>query len=443
MTELADKVNGVPREGTAVYASEDVAARIDAANAEAVRRLDQADPVLVDVIPAREVVPALGERMVLHSGPPVGWQRMSGAQRGAVIGMLLFEGWASSVEQAIAMLEAGEIELDANHEHQTVGPMAGTVSPSLPVFVVEDRANGTRAYCRNVEGMQQFGAYSDEAIGILRTWRDVHAPALSAALLHSGPLELKPLLARGIDMADELHNRPNATTLLFGVDMGRRMVRAGVDPDAIASTLDLCYFNPYTALGLSMASAKAMADSLRDLEWSTVVRVMARNGTEFGIKVAGLGDRWFTAPAPLADGLYFPGFTEDDANRDMGDSAITETVGWGGGVIAGAPGILALTGGTPAEAFEWTRANISISLSRSSNYKLPALGFEGSPIGIDIRRVVDTGTTPVIDSAIAHKQPGIGMIGSGIVRAPLACFTQALEAFKHQYDLTLTGGTRP
>jgi hypothetical protein len=354
-----------------------------------------------------------------------------------VIGMLLFEGWAGSPEQAIAMLEAGEIELDANHAHQAVGPMAGTISPSLPVYVVEDRANGARAFCRNVEGMQQFGAYRDEALAILRAWRDVHAPALSAALQHSGPVDLKPLLARGIEMGDELHNRPNATTLLFGVDMGRRMVRAGVDPEAIASTLDLCYYNPYTALGLSMAAGKAMSESLRDLEYSTVVRVMARNGYEFGIKVAGLGDRWFVAPAPLADGVYWPGFSEADANPDMGDSAITETVGWGGCVIAGAPGILALTGGTPADAFEWTRLNASISLARSSTYKLPALGFEGAPIAIDIRRVVKTGTTPVIDSAIAHKEPGVGMIGSGIVRAPLACFQQALQVFEQRYGASV------
>jgi Protein of unknown function (DUF1116) len=434
MTEPeANDVDGVARPTNGSSVAQDLDRRIDAANAEAVRRLDQATPVLVDVLPAREVVPGLGEKMVLHSGPPVGWGRMSGAQRGAVIGMLLFEGWASSPEEAVAMLDAGEVELDANHEHQAVGPMAGTISPSLPLYVVEDLANGTRGLCRNVEGMQQFGVYGEPALAILRAWRDVHAPALSAALRHAGPVELKPLFARGIDMGDELHNRPNATTLLFGVDMGRRMVRAGVAAEAIADTLDLCYFNPYTALGLSMAAGKAMSESLRDLEYSTVVRVMARNGTEFGIKVAGLGDQWFVAPAPLADGLYWPGFTEADANRDMGDSAITETVGWGGCVIAGAPGILALTGGTPADALEWTRHNVALCLGRSSTYKMPALGFEGAPIAIDIRKVVDAGTAPVIDSAIAHKEPGIGMIGSGIVRAPLECFRRALRAFEQRY----------
>src|SRR5919199_1441326 len=384
MSQMQADVNGPAR--AVEEATPNLARLIEAANAEAVRRLDEADPVLVDVRPAREVVPGLGERMVLHSGPPVDWARMSGAQRGAVIGMLLFEGWASSPEQAQAMLDAGEIGLDANHEHQAVGPMAGTISPSLPVYVVEDRAHGTRAYCRNVEGMQQFGAYHDRALGILYAWRDVHAPALSAALRHSGPIELKPLLARGIEMGDELHNRPNATTLMFGVDMGRRMVRAGVAADLIASTLDLCYYNPFTALGLSMAAGKAISDSLRDLPYSTVVRVMARNGTEFGIKVAGLGERWFGPPAPAIDGRYLPGFDEADANRDMGDSAITETVGWGGSVIAGAPGILALTGGTPADAMEWTRLNATISLARSATYLLPALGFEGAPFAIDIRK---------------------------------------------------------
>src|SRR5919108_4603821 len=177
MTELADIVSEPARPISVPETEREVAARIEEANAEAIRRLDRADPVLVDVVPAREVVPGLGERMVLHSGPPVGWQRMSGAQRGAVIGMLLFEGWASSPEQAQAMLEAGEIELDANHEHQAVGPMAGTISPSLPVFVVQNEVHGTRAFARLVDPAQQFGAYDEEAVAGLRTWRDVWAPA--------------------------------------------------------------------------------------------------------------------------------------------------------------------------------------------------------------------------------------------------------------------------
>lgn len=408
---------------------------IETANAEALKRIGEATPFLVDIAPAREVVPGMGERMVLHSGPPVSWHRMCGPQRGAVIGMALFEGWADSPDKAAAMIEDGEIALDANHEHQAVGPMAGTISPSMPVYVVEDRAHATRGFCRNVESAQQFGAYDDKALEQLRLWRDVRAPALRTALRHSGGVDLKPLFVRAIEMGDELHNRPNAATALAGLEMGRRMLRGGVPPGVIADTLDLFYYNPYTALGLSMAAGKAISESLRDLTQSTVVRVMARNGTEFGIKVAGLGDRWFVAPAPRIDGIYLPGFTEADAGLDMGDSAITETVGWGGCVIAGAPGILSLTGGTPAQAARWTQLNASICLGRSSVYRMPALEMEGAPIAIDIRKVVQTGVTPVIDSAIAHKDPGVGMIGSGIVRAPLACFEQALVAFEQLYGV--------
>jgi hypothetical protein len=197
--------------------------------------------------------------------------------------------------------------------------------------------------------------------------------------------------------------------------------------------MDLFYFNPYVALGLSMSAGKAISESLRDLEYSSVVRIMARNGTEFGIKVAGLGDQWFVAPAPKVNGKYWPGYTEDDANPDMGDSAITETVGWGGCVIAGAPGILSLTGGTVADAFQWRRDNTAVSLGTSSVYHLPAMDMDSAPIGIDIRKVVETGITPVIDSAIAHREPGIGMIGSGITRAPMACFQQAMRAFEQRY----------
>jgi Protein of unknown function (DUF1116) len=430
VTDLAVGNSGDTKESNVVA---DLRQRIETANAEAVKRINEATPVLVDIVPAREVIPGMSARMVLHSGPPVGWQRMSGPQRGAVIGMLIFEGWAKSPEEAVSMLEAGEVDLDANHEHQAVGPMAGTISPSMPVYVVEDQAHGTCAFCRNVDNAQQFGAYHDQALNLIRRWRDVQAPSLSRALRHLGPVDLKPLFVRALEMGDELHNRPNAATALFGVDMGRRMLRAGVPAEEVAGTLDLCYYNPYTALGLAMAAGKAIGESLCNLEYSTVVRVMARNGTEFGIKVAGLGDQWFVAPAPRIKGVYLPGFGEADASADMGDSAITETVGWGGCVIAGAPGILSLVGGTPAEALDWTRAAGAITLGKSEVYRMPALGMEGAPIGIDIRKVVQTGITPVIDSAIAHKEPGGGMIGSGIVRAPLECFQKALTAFEQQY----------
>lgn len=411
----------------------DLKTRIEAANAEAVKRLNEARPVLVDVLPAREVLPGLGERMITHSGPPVRWERMCGAQRGAVIGLVLFEGWAATPEEAAAMLERGEIALDANHEHGAVGPMAGTISPSLPVYVVENALHGTRACCRMVEDAQQFGRWDEAALASLRLFRDVQAPALSTALRHSGGIDLKELFARALQMGDELHNRPNAASALFGLEIGRRMLRAAVPSEQAAATLDLFAENEVSALALAMAGGKATADSLRGLEYSTVVRVMARNGTEFGIKVAGLGDTWFKAPAPRIEGLYMPGYGDEHAGLDMGDSAITETVGLGGFVLAGAPGILGLVGGTPAQAMQWTRDMASITAGKSSVYRMPALGAEGAPTGIDIRKVIQTGLTPVIDTAIAHREPGIGRIGAGIVRAPLDCFRQALLAFGGRY----------
>jgi len=375
----------------------------------------------------------MGARTVLHAGPPVGWQRMSGAQRGAVIGMLLFEGWARSVEEATAMLESGAIDLDANHHHDAVGPMAGTISPSLPVYVVENSTYGNRAYCRLVEPSQQFGEYNAGALSRLYAWRDSWAPSLSKALRHSGPVDLKLLFARALQMGDELHNRPNALTSLFALEMGRRMLRAGVATDDVLSTLDLFSMNEISGLGLAMAGGKATADTLKNLEYSTVVRAMARNGTDFGIRVAGLGEEWFTAPAPFIDGVYNTGFGEQDAGRDIGDSAITETIGLGGFVLAGAPGILALVGGTPQQARQWTHDMGEITAGRSTVYRMPALGFEGSPTGIDIRKVVQTGMLPVIDTSIAHREPGIGRIGAGIVRPPLDCFKQALSAFARRY----------
>ena len=411
----------------------DLKSRIEAANVEAVRRLNQAQPVLVDVAPAKEAIPGMGHRMILHSGPPISWERMCGAQQGSIIALCLFEGWAASVEQAASLLAAGGVTLEPNHHHDTVGPMAGTISPSLPVYIVENRAHGNRAFCRLLEREQQFGSYSPSALTTLRNWRDVCGPSLSRGLRATGGIDLKELLTTALQMGDELHNRPNAATSLFCTQMARRMPQAGVGTEETLMTLGYLSGNPVSALGLSMAACKSAADSLCGLEYSTVVRAMARNGTEFGIRVAGLGDQWFTAPAPEIDGLFLPGFSQADAGRDMGDSAITETCGLGGFVIAGAPGILSLVGGTPEQAMQWTRDMYTITAGKSSVFRLPSLRSEGSPLGIDIRKVVQSGLLPVIDTAIAHREPGHGIIGAGIVRPPLECFRQALAAFGASY----------
>jgi len=413
----------------------DIKQKIEQANEEAFRRLCAGDPVLVDIAPAGEVLPGLKGKWITHSGPPIEWKRMCGAQKGALIGQTIYEGWAKTPDEATVLLEKGEIHLEPNHVHQAVGPMAGTISPSAPVWVIENRAFGNRAFCRQVEGNQQFGDYSDEALKGLRLWRDVWGPTLQKALHTIGGLELKPIITRALQMGDELHNRAIAASSLLANEMALAMAKTELAKEDLLSTLGYVTHHDLIFLGLSMASGKAIADPARDIEYSTVVTAMCRNGTEFGLHVSALGNEWFTAPAPKVDGLYLPGYTADMAGLDMGDSAITETVGWGAFTIGGAPGILSLVGGTPEEALAYSREMRKITVSTHPTYRLPALGFAGTAIGIDIRKVVQTGIVPIIDTAIAHKDPGYPKIGAGLVRAPLECFKKALIAFGRKYDI--------
>lgn len=413
----------------------DIKQKIEKANEEAVRRLTMGEPVLVDIAPAREVIPGMQDKMILHSGPPIEWSRMCGAQQGAIIGMVIYEGWAGNPDEARKILDKGEIRLEPNHHHQTVGPMAGTISPSAPVWVVENKAFGNRAFCRQVEGNQQFGDYSEQAIQGLRTWRDVWAPTLRIALHTIGGLDLKPIIAKALVMGDELHNRHTASSSLFANAMAVAIAQTEYENKGkVIGTLKYITNHELIFLGLAMSAGKAIADPVRDIEYSTVVTAMCRNGVEFGIRVSGLGDEWFTAPAPLVDGLYMPGYSANDAGLDMGDSAITETVGWGGFVLGGAPGILSLVGGTPEEALNYSREMKKITVATHPTYRMPALGFVGTPIGIDIRLVVQTNITPIIDTAIAHKDPGYPKIGAGLLRAPAECFKKALIAFGKKYS---------
>ncbi len=417
-------------------ATTDLKSRVEAANSAALARLVSADPVLVDVAPAAEVVEGLEGRMILHAGPPIAWERMCGAMRGSVIGLVLWEGWAGTPEDAAKLLAEGAIRLEPNHHHHGVGPMAGTTSPSLPVWVVENRTSGNRAYCRLAESFQQFGQFDADALGGLTRWRDVWAPSVRAGLRKRGPIALKSIIARALQMGDELHNRPNAASSLFANVMSQAMVDAGVPLPALLETMGYLSGNEFLFLGISMAAAKSSAEPLEGVDDSTLVTAMARNGVEFGIRVAGMPGEWFVAPAPPVDGLLLPGFKAEDAGLDMGDSAITETVGWGGFVLGGAPGILALTGGTPEQALRISRQMREITAGLSPDYRMPALGFSGTAVGIDIRKVVATGIEPVIDTAIAHRDPGHPKIGGGLVKAPMECFRKALAEFGRRHGVS-------
>lgn len=407
--------------------------RVQAANAEALRRLIAADPVLVDVAPAGEVIPGLRDRLILHAGPPVAWARMCAPQRGACVAMCLFEGWARDAPEAERMLAGGEIALEPNHHHGAVGPIAGTISRNMWVWVVENRAFANRAFCRQVESQQQFGDHSPRALVFLEQWRDLWAPTLRAAVRRMGGLPLRPLMARALAMGDELHDRVIASSSLFANEVAKVLPTCGLPSSQVIPTLSYVASHPFLFLGLSMAAAKAATDPARGIEGSSVVTAMARNGTDFGIQVSGLDGEWFTAPSPSVRGMPLPGWRAEDAGLDIGDSSITETVGWGGFALGGAPGVLSFTGGTAAQALALSRDMHAITVGKSPDYVLPALDFLGAAVGIDVRKVVQTQVLPIITAAMVHREPGHSLIGGGLVRAPMECFTRALARFEERY----------
>jgi hypothetical protein len=420
--------------------------RVAEANEEAVRRLVEARPVVVDLRPAIEVLPGMHRRLVLHAGPPVDWMHMCGPMRGGVIGALLYEGLASTVEQATALAAAGEIEFSPCHHHDTVGPMAGIVTATMPVWQVRNEAHGTTAYATLNEGLGKvlrYGAYAPEVLERLHWIRDTLAPALRQALLAHGPLDLRSLIAQALQMGDEGHNRNRAGTSLLIRELAPHLAEADLPRDVVAQVLRFLHGNDHFFLNLTMPAAKSALMPLAHIPWSTVVSVMARNGTEFGVRLAGLGDRWFTAPAPAVEGLYLPGFSAADAALDMGDSVITETYGIGGFAMAAAPAIVQFVGGRASDALRYTSRMRAITVTENQAYKIPALDFCGTPTGIDVVRVVETGVLPVVNTGIAGKEPGVGMVGAGLVKPPAACFRAALVAFVEECESVMRGATQP
>jgi hypothetical protein len=405
---------------------------IERANEEALRRMLAAEPVLADVVPAAEAVSGLRERTVLHAGPPLAWERMCGPLRGAVAGIVAFEGWAPDLAAAERMAADGAIAFHPNHHFDAVGPMTGVTTMSQPVMVVENRAFGNRAYCTINEGLgkvMRFGGNDAEVLARLRWIRDVLGPAMGRALRAEGGVPLKGLVARGLAMGDEMHQRNVACSGLLLRAMAPALARTMDDRGALAEVLAFVGGNDQFFLNVAMAMGKAIADPARGVAGSSLVTAMTRNGTDFGIRVSGTGDRWFVAPTPTPEGLYFPGFTAADANPDMGDSAIVETVGLGAFAAAAAPAVAGFVGaGRASEAANVTRAMAEITVGENPEWTIPALDRQGVPTGIDVRLVVESGLQPVIHTGIAHRKPGVGQVGAGIARAPMACFEQALLA---------------
>jgi len=410
--------------------------RTPVANAEAVRRLTTSRPRLVAIERAGDAL-GIERGEFLHAGPPIAWADASGPVRGALLGAMVYENMADSVEAAQAL--APTLTLAPTHSRHAVGPMAGVISPSMPVFVLHDEVYGTTAYCTLNEGLGKvlrFGAYSREVIERLQWMERVLAPVLADTLRRHGPVDLPSILAQALQMGDEGHNRNRAGTSLFIREIVADLIELERPTADLAAVLRFVNGNDHFMLNLAMGMGKAAADSARDLPGATMVVAMARNGTEFGLQTAGTGDEWFTGPADVPEGLYFSGFSARDANPDLGDSTIMETVGLGGFAMAAAPAIVQFVGGDVSAATENTQRMYEITLAEHPLYQIPALGFRGTPAGIDVTLVVRTDTVPVVNTGIAGREPGVGQVGAGIVDPPRQAFVDAARALAARAHLT-------
>ncbi|HWR64940.1 MAG TPA: DUF1116 domain-containing protein [Bellilinea sp.] len=411
---------------------------ITEANKKVVEAFMEARPVVVGTALAKDVIPGMHADLFLHAGPPITWERMSGPIKGAMVGALIFEGRAKTAEEAYKILESGQIKFAPCHEHSSVGPMAGVISPSMAVFIVENQTHGNKAYSGMNEGrgkVLRMGAYSQDVIDRMRWLNDVYAPTIDAALKLIGGVDIRTLLSKALHMGDDGHNRLDAASILFATILAPAITTVAKSPAVAAEILRFMGENALTILNPVMAGCKTMADAGHNVEGSTIVTCMCRNGTDFGLRVSGLGDRWFTAQSPVVKALYFPGFTEADACRDIGDSVITETAGIGGFAMATAPALVTFIGGTPQDAIKTTLDMYEITFAEHKMFTIPFLDFRGTPTGVDIRKVVEKQITPRVNTGVAHKDPGVGQVGAGVVSAPMSLFEDSLIAFAEKYNI--------
>ena len=409
---------------------------VDEANSRAASQLMSVNPVLIAVEQAGSVIPGMTPTTVLHAGPPISWDRACGPMKGAIAGALVYEGLTSDVSEAEDLVSSGSITLSSCHDHQAVGPMAGIITSSMPVFVLEDPADGARSYCNLNEGrgkVMRFGAFNPDVMARLRWMAHVFGPTLQSALQRAGGIPVRSVLAQAVHMGDDCHNRLKASTSLFAGMMSRHVVATAPSVAVAESVLDFLIGNDYSFLNVAMAAQKLMAEAGHGVDGSTLVTAMARNGTDFGIRVSGLGREWFLAEAPKVEAVYFAGYSEADAAPDLGDSAIAETVGFGGFAAAAAPAAALSVGGTFDDAVRRTLEMYEITTAENPAYTIPTLDFRGLATGVDILKVVETGITPVIHTGVAHREAGIGQIGAGVTRAPMGCFTAAVSTFAMRY----------
>lgn len=409
--------------------------RIEKANQEAFNRINQAEPLLVDVVYAKDVLPGMKKNTIGHAGPPIAWEDMCGPLKGAILGAVVYEGLAPTLEEAKTLVENGGVEFKSNHALGAVGPMTGMITYSMPLWKVENRRFNNDAYCTFNEGLgkvMRFGANGPEVIERLKWLENVLAPALKETLAESGPIALKVVMAKALAMGDEMHQRNNGATSLIVRELMPHLAKTQQTNPALADMVRFLTGNDQFFLNIAMAAGKAMMDPVKNIPYATVVTAMSRNGTNFGIKISALGDQWFEAPVNQPEGLYFPGYTAEDANPDIGDSTIVETFGVGGFSMGAAPAVVRFVGASSVdEAVQYSLDMQLITVGLSPSLIIPTMDFTGTATGIDARKVIETGILPVINTGMAHKEPGIGQVGAGIVKAPYACFAQAVEAFYH------------
>jgi hypothetical protein len=415
---------------------------IEQANARVMKIILGGMPHLVGLERAIDVIPGMKLDMLLHAGPPIGWDRMCGPMRGAVVGALLYERKAVNADEAQRLAASGAISFAPCHEHAAVGPMAGVVSPSMPVFVLKNETYGNYAYCTMNEGLGKvlrYGAYSEAVIERLKWMENTFYPVLKKAVAKLGKIDLKNMIAQALHMGDEVHNRNRAATSIFYRTIAPAIVTTCADAATAAAVLEFINHNDHFFLNLSMPASKVTLDAAHGIRHSSIVVVMSRNGTDFGVQLSGTGDTWFTGPADVPDALYFPGYSKADANPDIGDSAITETNGLGGFAIAAAPAIVQFVGGSSEDALGYTRQMYEITAAENNIYQIPGLNFRGTPTGIDVRKVIEKNILPFIDTGVAHKEPGIGQIGAGVLNAPVEPFRRAFEGFARSLNKKTKG----
>lgn len=408
--------------------------RRDGANSLALARMLAAGALLVDVRQAKDAL-GLEPGTFLHAGPPLTWERASGPMRGALLGGTIFEGIASDAETAEKILSSGGIDWEPCHHRDAVGPMAGVVTPSMWMFELLDPTTGNRSWCSLNEGLGKvlrYGAYSGEVIDRLRWMREVLGPLLKLAVQRrnespAGPIDVQAILAQMIQMGDEGHNRNRAGTLMFLRDLLPDLIESGAANSDVATSARFMGGNDHFFLNLVMPACKLQTMAARNIPGCSVVTVMARNGTDFGVQVSGTGDTWYTGPAEIPVGLFLGSYTEKDANPDIGDSAITETAGVGGFAMAAAPAIVRFIGGTVPDALAATRRMYEITVGENVSRGIPVLEFRGSPTAIDVTRVIRTGILPQINTGMAGRIAGVGQVGAGLVNPPMECFEGAIQ----------------